>query len=146
MGREVRLGLKATLGLVAALLSAASSAQTAASADPDWRAMRLAGEKAVRDRLLLPKAAQFDWQFGFTQGSWKPYNSRPIVGWMTCGAAYTKDKFGYRHGGVFVVVIGKGRPYADVDSNPGGSVSRGCRGIKLPPPQPGMLDASTPAP
>lgn len=140
------MGTRALFCAAALVLAVPASARDKPADGPDaapnWSAMRVAGEKAVRDLLVLPKSGRFDWQAGFVKGSWRPYNSKSISGWLTCGVVYAKDRFGFERSQVFVVVLRSGRvAYADMDAEAGGTIERGCGKLKLHPPQAGMLDS-----
>lgn len=117
------------------------------AAAQDWRAMRQTAEDAVRASLVDPQSAQFQWPYGFVQGTWKPFLGKRIEGTWTCGSVNAKNRMGgYVGQSTFVVVVKDGAAvFVDMDSGGrAGLVSEQCEKSKiwLPAPQEGMLEGS----
>jgi hypothetical protein len=68
--------------------------------------LRQAGEAAVKARLVDPYSAQFEWPYGFTFGTWKPFMARRVTGYWTCGRVNSRNRMGgYAGSATFVVVL-----------------------------------------
>lgn len=122
-----------------------------ASSGPDWALFRRNSESALRSRLIDPDSARIEWTHGFVLGTWKPFLSKKIEGYWSCGLINARNRMGgYTGSTAFVVVldpsghvkyseVGQSR---DVDVL---SASCGNSAKQLPPP-PLELQASTAAP
>lgn len=119
-------------------------------AGPDWALFRQAGEKAVRARLVDPSSAQFEWPHGFLYGTWKPFLSKRVEGYWTCGQINARNRMGgYVGATYFVVVMDKSANVTFVDMGTGKDfdiVDTQCaKSVALLPPPPVQLTASGPA-
>lgn len=88
----------------------------------DAAAMRAAGEAAVRQHLVDPASAIFDWPYRFIRGRWQTIlKARYYDGDVTCGFVNAKNRFGGYAGNVsFVVVISRGSViFSDVGTGRG---------------------------
>lgn len=73
---------------------------------PDWVLFRRNAEREVRARLIDPESARIDWTRGFLLGSWKPFMSKRIDGYWTCGLVNARNRMGgYTGSTAFVVVL-----------------------------------------
>jgi len=73
------------------------------------RQMMEVAEAAVRNRLIDPQSAQFDWPYSFINGWWKPLLGKKKVGWVTCGYVNSRNRFGgYVGRTAFAVVVNDG--------------------------------------
>jgi len=76
---------------------------------PDWALFRRNAEAALRARLIDPESARIDWTHGFLLGSWKPFMSKRIDGYWTCGLVNARNRMGgYTGSTAFVVVLDPG--------------------------------------
>jgi hypothetical protein len=79
---------------------------------PDWALFRRNSEAALRARMIDPESARIDWPYGFMLGWWRPFLSKRIDGYWTCGRINARNRMGgYTGSTAFVVVL-----------NPSGSV------------------------
>lgn len=70
------------------------------------RSFRKAAEGAVRERLIDPDSARFEWPYGFLNGYWKPVLQKRILGNWTCGRVNARNRMGgYAGSSAFVVVL-----------------------------------------
>lgn len=127
--------------------------------EPDWNRYRELGEQAIRNILIDPDAAKFEWHNGYLKRGWKPSFERRVPGYVTCGLVNSRNSFGgYTGRAYFVVVIDNDRvKYANV-GNGGGrdEIAEGCKVavFPLPPtlaapvarPQTAPTSMSAPAP
>ncbi len=101
---------------------------------PGWDRFKELGESAVRNILIDPDSARFEWPYGYRQGGWKLFLGRMIHGYTACGYVNARNRMGgYTGRSFFVVVIDRDRVlHADIGKS--GSldfVSNGCsEGIK----------------
>jgi len=131
-----------------ALLASSSSIPSAAAAReiqppsgfdfgprPDWAQSKQLIEDAVRSGLIDPDSAQFEWPFGFKQGSWQVMFGSRYWGWVVCGIVNAKNRFGgYVGRSNFVAVMRNGEiVYRELADGPGGFVSGQCARVNLPP-------------
>lgn len=73
---------------------------------PDWGLFRRNSEAALRSRLIDPDSARIEWTHGFQFGSWKPFLSKQIDGYWSCGLINAKNRMGgYTGSSAFVVVL-----------------------------------------
>jgi hypothetical protein len=115
--------------------------------EPDWGAMRRAAEASVRARLIDPESARFEWPKGFAFGYWKPFLSKRITGYYTCGLVNSRNRMGgYVGATAFAVVVDEGQvKFTDIGTGRNYDfTSSACAKTmtNLPVPQPGMLDAA----
>lgn len=81
-------------------------------ASPDWAMFRRNAESSLRSKLIDPDSARIEWTHGFLLGYWRPFLSRRIEGYWTCGLINARNRMGgYTGSTAFVVVL-----------NPGGQV------------------------
>ncbi|WP_312490155.1 hypothetical protein [Sphingomonas sp.] len=72
----------------------------------DPASMRLAAESVIRNRLVDPESAIFEWPYGFMKGRWPTIlKSRFYDGEITCGLVNAKNRLGGYTGKVFFVVV-----------------------------------------
>ncbi len=113
----------------------------------NYRSMREASEAAVRAGLLDPASAQFEWPYGFVEGTWPTIlKSRQFAGYITCGFVNSRNKMGgYAGRRSFVVVLSNEKViYFDVSTGNGRGrdfTGESCQRSfpSLPAPQDGML-------
>lgn len=133
----------------------AAEAQRAAyiaSTTPKFGAMRIAAETAVKERLVDPESARFEWPYGFMLGDWKPLFQKRVEGWVTCGLVNSRNRMGGFAGRAwFAVVVEPGpRPttkYVEIATGRDLDLTRiACEKTQasLPPPQAGMLQPNQP--
>ena len=73
---------------------------------PSWGKFRQTAEAQIRGRLVDPDSAQFEWPHGFTYGTWKPFLSKRVEGYWTCGRVNARNRMGgYTGSTAFVVVM-----------------------------------------
>lgn len=109
---------------------------------PDWIELRTVSEQAVRARLVDPQSAQFDWPNGFKWGGYKPFLSKRVFGWATCGTVNSRNRMGGFAGSTPFVVVYDGRVrYIEIGTGDDlDMVTVSC----LPPP-PTVWGAASPA-
>lgn len=77
-----------------------------ASTAPDWKLFRRNAEQALRSRLIDPESARIEWTHGFLSGTWKPFLSKPVEGYWSCGLINARNRMGgYTGSTAFVVVL-----------------------------------------
>jgi hypothetical protein len=77
-----------------------------ASSTPDWALFRRNAETALRSSLFDPDSARIQWTHGFLMGKWKPFLSKPVEGYWTCGSINARNRMGgYVGSNAFVVVL-----------------------------------------
>lgn len=135
--------------LTAAVEKMYEAAGEAQPAEPDWAKFRNAAEQAVRSRLIDPGSAQFEWPFGFTYGTWKPFLGKRVEGYWSCGQINARNRMGGYTGATYFVVVmdepdnvkfvdlGSGKEYDLVDTACAKSVS-------MLPPAPAALAQAAP--
>jgi hypothetical protein len=111
---------------------------------PDWTLFRRNAESALRARLIDPESARIDWTHGFLLGSWKPFMSKRIDGYWTCGLVNARNRMGgYTGSTAFVVVLDPNGyvQYADIgESKDFDVLTASCNNsAKLLPPPPAEL-------
>lgn len=111
---------------------------------PDWALFRRNSEAALRAHLIDPDSARIEWPHGFTRGTWKPFLSKPIEGYWSCGLINARNRMGgYVGAAAFVVVLdpqgtvkysemGQGARDFDILS---GSCAKSVRLLPPPPPE-----------
>lgn len=73
---------------------------------PDWGLFRRNSEAALRSRLIDPDSARIEWTHGFHLGSWRPFLSKQIDGYWSCGLINARNRMGgYTGSTSFVVVL-----------------------------------------
>lgn len=76
------------------------------SSTPDWALFRRNAENALRARLIDPDSARIQWTHGFLLGTWKPFLSKAVEGYWSCGLINARNRMGgYTGSTAFVVVI-----------------------------------------
>jgi hypothetical protein len=76
------------------------------SSAPDWALFRRNAESALRARLIDPDSARIEWPHGFLLGTWKPFLSKAIEGYWSCGLINARNRMGgYTGATAFVVVV-----------------------------------------
>lgn len=118
--------------------------------EPDWRAFRRNAEAALRQRLIDPESARFEWPNGFTLGSWTPFLGSPIEGYWTCGLINARNRMGgYTGSTAFVAVLSPDGHVRHVDLGEARDfdmLSAQCaNSVRLLPPAPPALTSPTPA-
>jgi hypothetical protein len=95
---------------------------------PSWDRYRELGELTLRARLVDPDSAKFIWHHGYRQGGWRPFLSRMIRGYTTCGYVNSKNRMGgYAGSSFFVIVIDNDQIlYADISRSSGDYVGETC--------------------
>lgn len=112
---------------------------------PDWGLFRRNSEAALRSRLIDPDSARIEWTHGFLLGSWKPFLSKKIDGYWSCGLVNAKNRMGgYTGRSAFVVVLDpKGYvKYSEIgESKDVDILNASCSNSLqyLPPPPPELL-------
>ncbi len=114
---------------------------------PDWALFRRNAENALRARLIDPESARIDWTHGFLLGSWKPFMSKRIDGYWTCGLVNARNRMGgYTGSTAFVVVLDSSGyvQYAELGQSKDFDVlTASCNNsAKLLPPRPSDLLAT----
>jgi len=114
---------------------------------PDWALFRRNAETALRARLIDPDSARIDWPYGFLRGSWRPFLSKRIDGYWSCGSINARNRMGgYTGSTSFVVVLDpNGRvQYSDVGTSKDVDIvtSQCSNAVKLLPPAPAALVAT----
>lgn len=113
---------------------------------PDWRIFRRNAELALQSKLIDPDSARIQWTHGFILGYWKPFLSKRIEGYWTCGLINARNRMGgYTGNTAFVVVLGPdgGVRYSEIGQAGDYDVlSASCAGsAKNLPPPPELLSA-----
>lgn len=73
---------------------------------PDWLLFRRNSESTIRGKLIDPDSARIQWTHGFLLGYWRPFLSRRIEGYWTCGLINARNRMGgYTGSTAFVVVL-----------------------------------------
>ncbi|MCZ8158405.1 MAG: SHOCT domain-containing protein [Rhizobiaceae bacterium] len=73
---------------------------------PDWLLFRRNSETTLRSKLIDPDSARIEWTRGFLLGYWRPFLSRRIEGYWTCGLINARNRMGgYTGSTAFVVVL-----------------------------------------
>lgn len=73
---------------------------------PDWAGFCRNAESALRARLINAESARIDWPHGFLLGSWKPFMSKRMDGYWTCGLVNARNRMGgYLGSRAFVGVL-----------------------------------------
>ena len=97
---------------------------------PNEAAMRAMGESAIRAQLIDPSSAQFEWPYGFIEGTWPTiWKNRKHDGFITCGFVNAKNRMGGYTGrsSLVVVITGDQIGYVDVGKADGKDwTSRSC--------------------
>lgn len=122
-----------------------------ASAAPDWALFRRNAESTLRNRLIDPDSARIQWPQGFTMGTWKPFMSKSIEGYWTCGLINARNRMGgYTGSTAFVVVIDPSGyvKYSEIGkSKDYDFLTASCsKSVKMLPPPPPELTALASAP
>lgn len=121
------------------------------SSAPDWALFRRNAESALRSRLIDPESARIEWPHGFLLGTWKPFLSKPIDGYWSCGLINARNRMGGYTGSTAFVVVLDPTGYVKY-SEVGGTrdfdaLSASCaKSVKLLPPVPAELkNVATPS-
>jgi len=114
---------------------------------PDWLLFRRNSENALRSRLIDPDSARIEWTHGFLLGTWKPFMSKRIEGYWSCGRINARNRMGGFTGSTsFVVVLDSVGyvQYSEIgDSKEFDLLSASCgSSVKLLPPAPAELRGS----
>jgi hypothetical protein len=74
---------------------------------PNWARYRELGEAAIRESLIDPDSAKFEWPYGYAPSRWTQFlHKRPYYGYITCGMVNSRNRMGGYVGATrFVVVI-----------------------------------------
>lgn len=112
--------------------------------EPDWGAFRRNAEVALRQRLIDPDSARFEWPNGFTLGSWTPFLGAAIDGYWTCGLINARNRMGgYTGSTAFVAVLDPNGQVRHVDlgqSREYDVLTTQCNNsVRLLPPAPSSL-------
>jgi hypothetical protein len=93
--------------IVGALLTAANRPLTEAEIGPapPFASAVAITEQAVRDRLVDPGSAQFEWPYDLTPGALKAHRGHRHVGWVTCGLVNSRDRAGAYTGRTYFEVV-----------------------------------------
>ena len=118
------------------------------NSEPDWAVFRRNGEQAVQKGLSDPYSAMFEWPHGFYYGTWKPFLSKRIEGYVTCALVNARNRMGgYTGATTFVVVLDRGgnHLYSELGSGgDGGLVANLCaKAANMFPPAPAELASGT---
>lgn len=111
----------------------------------DYKLMRIRSEEKIKSILIDPESANFEWPYGFSYSSWKPFLQSRVTGYVTCGYVNSKNRMGGYAGRMpFVVILNDHVvSFVDIDNGRGlGLVGIACdkSAASLPTPQKGMLD------
>ncbi|TZG25721.1 PDZ domain-containing protein [Sphingomonas montanisoli] len=104
--------------------------------EPDWERFRELAETAVRNRLIDPDSAKFDWPHGFVKRGYTPFWSKRIYGYTTCALVNSKNRMGgYTGSAMFTVVIDNDQVlYTEIGSPKGTDLmTSACLKAGLPP-------------
>ncbi len=121
------------------------------SSTPDWALFRRNAENALRERLIDPESARIDWPHGFLLGTWKPFLSKAIEGYWSCGLINARNRMGgYTGSTAFVVVVDSTGfvKYSELGGTQDFDVlSASCeKSVRLLPPPPPEFTNATAAP
>lgn len=72
---------------------------------PDWLLFRRNSESTIRGKLIDPDSARFQWTHGFLLGYWRPFLSRRIEGYWTCGLINARNRMGGFTGSTAFIVV-----------------------------------------
>ncbi|KPF79491.1 PDZ domain-containing protein [Novosphingobium sp. AAP93] len=114
---------------------------------PEWSQFTALAEAAIRAQLIDPDSAKFEWPNGYKQGFFKPFFSRRINGYVTCGLVNSRNRMGgYVGRTYFVVVEDNGAVlYSEIGKGDGvDMLSTTCASASLPP-APTAVAPSAPA-
>lgn len=114
------------------------------STAPDWALFRRNAEATLRAKLIDPESARIEWTHGFLLGSWRPFLSKRIDGYWTCGLVNARNRMGgYTGSSSFVVVLDPNGivQYSQIgESKEFDLLSSACaNSVKLLPPPPAQL-------
>jgi len=117
--------------------------------EPDWSAFRRTAEAALRQRLIDPDSARFEWPNGFTLGSWTPFMGSAIEGYWTCGLINARNRMGgYTGSTAFVAVLTPEGQLRHVDMGQARDfdmlTTQCTNSVRFLPPAPPALASSTP--
>jgi hypothetical protein len=134
--------------LVAATRAWLGGEQMFDAAAPDWALFRRNSETSLRARLIDPESALVEWPYGFLYGSWKPFLSKRIAGYWTCGSVNARNRLGgYTGRSSFVVVLDPAGSvqYVDIGESDDFDILTGqCNNsVAMLPPPPPELSGST---
>jgi hypothetical protein len=77
---------------------------------PDFEQARAMTETLIKGTMFDPDSAQFQWDYGFVGGYWKPVLQGKRYGWWTCGRVNGRNRMGgYVGFRAFAVVIRNGQ-------------------------------------
>jgi len=114
------------------------------SSTPDWTLFRRNAESTLSNRLIDPDSARIQWPHGFLMGTWKPFLSKAIQGYWTCGLINARNRMGgYTGTTAFVVVLDASGyvKYSEIgESSDYDLLTASCnKSAKLLPPPPAEL-------
>jgi len=72
---------------------------------PNFQEFRSKAENQIKKRLIDPASASIEWPYEFTYGSWKPFLSSRIEGYLSCGLVNAKNRMGGFTGRTYFVAI-----------------------------------------
>lgn len=88
--------------------------------EPNWEAIRPQLETAVRSKLVDPDSAKITWDNGFKWGGFRPFLSKRVYGWATCGTVNSRNRMGgYTGASNFVIVYWDTVRYVEIDDQSG---------------------------
>lgn len=104
-------------------------------APPDWQRYRELAEAAVKDLLVDPDSAKIEWPNGYRKGGFKPFMSKRVYGYATCGLVNSRNRMGgYAGQQPFAVVIDNDRVlYVEIARSRGNLIAEACDRASLPP-------------
>lgn len=103
---------------------------------PDWARYVELTEQTIRSTMFDPEAAKFQWPHGYVRNYFRPFLSRPVYGYVTCGFVNGRNRFGAYVGDAwFVVVIDRDKVVYSQIGKGGGNDLLGdaCRKGAFPP-------------
>lgn len=96
--RQVRYIIAATMACAAMALASPASAggwdPHQYGPKPDWAQFKELGEAAIRDKLIDPDSAKFQWPSGYEIGAYKPFMGKYVYGYFTCGYVNSRNRMG----------------------------------------------------
>ena len=72
---------------------------------PNFGEFRSKAENQIKKKLIDPASASIEWPYEFTYGSWKPFLSSRIEGYLSCGLVNAKNRMGGFTGRTYFVAI-----------------------------------------
>lgn len=135
--------------LVAGPLSAKKDEETPYTygPPPDWAKFNELGEAAIRDKMIDPDSAKFQWPHGYVRSFFKPFLDKRVNGYVTCGFVNGRNRMGGYAGRAYFVVVEDfgGVVYAAMgDSDGRDFISQACEKSNLPPPPAASVGPQSP--